>query len=353
MYGGLFGDLPSAKKPETILEKDAKSKSTQAPAVIVDAASTSTIEIKKKQSSLILSGLGNVGTSMAFVPTALRPRKRQKAAPPNVKVKIVQGKVINRRTANIAVTQGTQVVSKQKIKLDLVTKQEKKKVIENIHATGNEAEKAVFLVQEEEDTEFQQLHVNITDPYDPYVPNDLLAHWERKKIEEERLKLEQEARETLKRQQHLRQQLEEERQKIEKSGSANAIIEHRARTALSGGRSRGVNNLPAWLLQKQKEELRTTKDPQSSTEQQQTVVLSNLTAPNEIDDDLADEVREECEEKCGLVKSVRVKNASPPNQPEVEVFVKFLSSQDADKAEKLFHGRMFGNRRITAKRINN
>jgi len=349
MYGGLFGDLPSAQKPEIFPNKEKKSKNAPAPPAIVDAAST--LEIKKKQPSSVLSGLGNAGTSMEFVPTALRPRKRPKAAAPNTKLKRAQGKVIHRRTT--AAIQASQEVSKQEIKLEVVVKRERKNVIENIHATGNEVEETISPMLEEEEKELQQLHASVVDPYDPYIPNDLLAYWERKKVEEERLKLEQEARETLKRHQHLRQQLEEERQKIEKSGSANAIIEHRAKTALSGGRGRGVNNLPAWLLQKQKEELRTAKDSSLSPERQQTVVLSNLTAPNEIDEDLVHEVKEECEEQCGPVQSVRVKDASPPHQLEVEVFVKFQCFKDADKAEKLFQGRMFGTRRITAKRINN
>lgn len=143
-----------------------------------------------------------------------------------------------------------------------------------------------------------------------------------------------------------------ERKLIEESGSVNDIIEHRTKESLSGGRGRGINNLPAWLLRKQQEELGKANDSGSKlTARPCTVVLSNLTAPNEVDEDLVHEVKEECEHQCGPVENIYVKDSSPPLQPAVEAIVKFRNVDDAAKAEKLFHGRLFGTRRITARRL--
>jgi len=63
------------------------------------------------------------------------------------------------------------------------------------------------------------------------------------------------------------------------------------------------------------------------------------------DNELAGEVKEECEEKCGPVMSVRVR----PGETEVSVFVQFVSAEDASMATKIFEGRSFGARKICAR----
>lgn len=349
MYGGLFGDLPSAKKGEKDGSKEGESV-VQVPKVAKNICSNES----KKQVSSVLSGLGNAGTSMAFVPTALRPRKRAKPCASIIKVKISQSKVVQKQATPSVISTQPQDASEPGLTSEVKVKTEKSAPInENINTIESSNEEPIPRSLEEK-KEIQELHNSVTDTYDPFLPNDLLAYWEQKKVEEERLKLEKEARETLERQRLLRQQLEMERQKIEESGSINAIIEHRTKTTLSMGRGRGVNNLPAWLLRKQKEELgKGGETPPDSRTQQRTVVLSNLTAPNEIDEHLVHEVREECEDQCGPVEDVQVKDASPPHQPAVEAVVKFKNMNDAIKAEKLFHGRVFGTRRITARRLRN
>lgn len=376
MYGGLFGDLPSAKNVEQKSDEETNEKQVLAPpstndASLSTAAIPSSTALKKKPG--VLTGLGNAGTSMAFVPTALRPRKR-----PNTSTFGNKPRIMPKSTKRVAtavepaemaktIEQEEGATPKKQKKTAQIIKQEegitdsqmkiKKEdvpsVIENLRAVlddsqGNPQRDAPSLEEE-----LQRLHSLVTDPYDPHVPNDLLAYRERKEIEQSRLKLEREARETMERQQQLRQQLEEERQRIHQSGaSANEIIEHRTKTALmGGGRGRGISNLPAWLIKKQKEELgknmpATTPDNSAT----RTVILSNLTSPGDIDDDLAGEVQEECEEACGSVQRVQVKDANPPLQPEVQVWVQFQLVGDAHKAANLFHGRMFGKRRITAKR---
>jgi hypothetical protein len=352
MYGGLFGDLPSAKNSDKPGGEERKvQEPSQGNAAVLNDIPTKA-DVEPKQGSSILSGLGNAGTSMAFVPTALRPRKRPKTMFTKPTAKPPAAPAASTPYSQQSLTATNEVISQVKPKaIDAVT------IVEDIHGTTEQAPDQNipndYLEQppnlEEEDKEMHQLHAAVTDPYDPHVPNDLLAYWERKKVEEERLRLEREVRETLELQKRLREQLEQERVKVQATGSVAEIIEHRTKTALSGGRGRGVANLPAWLLQKQKDE-QLGAAPTIDTSAMRTVVLSNLTAPGDIDSELAQEVREECEEQCGPVEHVEVKDSNPPMQPEVQVIVRFLTVGDATKAAQLFHGRLFGTRRITATR---
>lgn len=337
MYGGLFGDLPSAKSSKEGGDVDDKKKAQEPP-----AASSETPNEKKTSA---VSGLGAVGTSMAFVPTALRPRKRPKPAlnrPKTVKPTVIKAEP-DTAAPSLSAHQPEAVAPQVKKEEKTMTSV----VIENIHACDEQPKRDEPSLQEEAE-ELQRLHASVMDPYDPHVPNDLLAYRERKAVEQERLKLEREARETMERQQWMWQQLEQERQKIQKSGIVKDIIEHRTKTSM--GRGRGVSNLPAWLLKKQKEEARLGQAPQISTSLR-TVILYNLTAPGDIDDELDQEVKEECEERCGPVEKVEVKDAAPPHQPEVQVLVQFKTVVAAKKAASLFQGRVFGLRRIAAKLV--
>jgi len=101
---------------------------------------------------------------------------------------------------------------------------------------------------------------DVQDPYDPYVPNDLLQYWERKKLERERQEQEREIQETLQRQEALRRRLEEERQEVlsllptSKEPTALLQLETLGGMGRGRGRGRGVSNLPAWLVEKQRQE---------------------------------------------------------------------------------------------------
>mmetsp|Transcript_21687 Transcript_21687/g.33413 ORF Transcript_21687/g.33413 Transcript_21687/m.33413 type:complete len:400 (+) Transcript_21687:51-1250(+) len=392
MYGGLFGDLPSARKGEqddsSNHKPNAPQNSSASPAVSVPLGN------KKEDKKSVVSGLGNAGTSMAFVPVSIRQRKRpapssSAAAPPasiatpkTTKTKTTTTTIVptkNRHQpkapaeTNIAAnsiydtTQATQV----EVPTVVVTTT----VVKKNHQTYNnkeEDEKDIHRQQQpspllmDESDELAKLHASVTDPYDPLVPNDLLAFLESKKQERTRLELEREARETLERQKRLREQLEQERQAIAATGDVEQLVKHREKHQMGlsshdgtgeaalgrgRGRGRGVSNLPAWLVQKQKKEqqdddaLRSTPHPTTGT----TVLLANLTAPGDVDEELGEEVQEECEEKCGKVISVKVQDAVLPHQPQVHVYVTFVDAQDAEQAAKVFHGRMFGQRSITAR----
>ena len=75
-----------------------------------------------------------------------------------------------------------------------------------------------------------------------------------------------------------------------------------------------------------------------------TAVLTNMVGPGEVDDELQDEVREECEMKCGKVIHIKIEETDAA----VKVFVTFQNSHDAKKVPAIFHGRMFGRRQISA-----
>ena len=230
------------------------------------------------------------------------------------------------------------------------------------------------------------LHASVTDAnrYDPMIPNDLLAYRERKKNQRRRDQLEKKARETLRLQQIMREKIEEERKKVEATGDYQKIVENRMKTTMGDrgerdqrsfvnadapnigmgrgrgrGRGRGISNLPAWLIKKQEENaLGTNKEHETTQNQSETlesnssasstlVLLRNMTEPGGIDDELSGEVKEECEMQCGPVEFVKIFDADPMHK-EVRVFVKFLQNDHAQKASKLFHGRSFAQRVISA-----
>lgn len=102
----------------------------------------------------------------------------------------------------------------------------------------------------------------ITDPYDPRVPNDLLQYWDRQRLAQEREALEKETREALENQKRLRQRLEKEREELQLTGdytkileaSSNEVVAVASSGGMGRGRGRGVSNLPAWLVEKQQKE---------------------------------------------------------------------------------------------------
>jgi hypothetical protein len=342
MYGGLFGELPLTKKTkssdkETTVDAPAvpaQDSSKQEKDTHQNDASTSS----KKRPASVISSLGSAGTSMAFVPSALRNRKRN-----NTSVGATVGASAGAGAPRIppASSSVRSVVAEPANKP--TRPPDESTTVSHIHS--KQTQETPFLEHEAE--AMRQLHASVVDVYDPHVPNDLFVYWDCKTMEKQRIELEREAQETLQRQESLRKQLEQERESITKSGNFEDIVQHYTQTSMGRGRGRGVSNLPAWLVQKQRVELGSS-DTKKVPLQQYTVILSNLTAPGDVDDDLAVEVKEECEEQCGPVIHVTTKDATPPLQPLVQVHVEFENKADADKAVQIFHGRKFGSRRIIA-----
>jgi hypothetical protein len=96
---------------------------------------------------------------------------------------------------------------------------------------------------DEDDNDGPSVEEKITDPYDPYVPNDLLEYWETLAAKKHREKLEQETRDALDRQKLVRKQLEEDRER--------ALLNKDAMPP--AGRGRGVTNMPAWMAERQRQ----------------------------------------------------------------------------------------------------
>jgi hypothetical protein len=342
MYGGLFGDLPAAKKGGTSASSSAQGSNNKKEEGKVpsqnasdheneklepkESSSTwvasqkrtkrntdesSTIKTQQQQSSgsnSILQTVGRAGTSMAFVPTAALKRKKptsnnQFAKPLEIPK---DGSVpLSTRTSAEDVVKGERLVSHdQKTQIEknacpaaalrssslqhemtVTTTKVVRSTIKhpsqapeviNIHGdvtTPDDTAKFSELHKHERHLyirpHFQQHEDNdieneeIADPYDPYFPNDLLKYWERQAAAEERARLEQETKEAMERQSILREELNRGREHGQRAGPAasgdrdgstltdsNSIM-----SGLGRGRGRGgVSNLPAWLVEKQRQE---------------------------------------------------------------------------------------------------
>lgn len=443
--GGLFGDLPTAKneprrsKPGN--DEDA-SEANDSCAPASSAGASSSGPDKKKPVSLV-GALGVAGTTMAFVPAALRARKRQanqpqgqrpamnrtssgglelsakkaktvssgetistvgEAPPSSSYVEVVSSEVSNATTQKktFDVHASTAVDTATEKELDRGRPAGEGGALENDGGNLEARGKSKDEERQESNAEsesLRRLHESVTDPYDPHVPNDYLAYRERKKAEVVREEMERKALEQLELQRKMRERIEEERRKAEASGDVDQIVKSRlgpqdgynGAAAAEGtgmgrgrgrGRGRGMTNLPAWLVKKQQEEKEkasvylggstgagasvgagsgakgqfddareSSLDPLNFDEQDTSgrlIVLSNMVAPGEVDDELPDEVKEECENTCGPVEVVKVQDALLPSWPQVRVFVLFKQSEHAAKASALFHGRKFGERKISA-----
>jgi len=362
------------------------------------------------KSMSLVGALGNAGTTMSFMPASLRKRNRTSvgnSSSGNIH-KTATGSTNSmnakkKKIENTILSEGEK--TDQRIKNDIEIKENAgKSVIQSIdredkpnvknennfqiiHDNKDQNSNQIGAViispskSDQESEEMRLLHASVTDKnrYDPLIPNDLLAYRERKKNQRRRERLEEKARETLRLQQIMRKKIEEERKKVEATGDYQKIMENRIKTSISGnvdrisklkdtgmgrgrGRGRGVSNLPAWLLKKQKAEnsvgnqellsgSKENKKEKSPSSSNTLVLLSNMTPPGEIDDDLSGEVKDECEIQCGPVKFVKIMDADE-NYKHVRVFVQFTESQHAEKASNFFHGRRFADRTISARLVN-
>lgn len=273
MYGGLFGDLPAAKNDE----QNGKPKEDQSSSLSNAPGNTDAKdgEPDKKRpavveaSSSLVQNLGVAGTAVAFVPTHIGRKRnavaKKKPAPVSFKpvsailaatTTIKEASWDGQIQVNSETTDNVAKISQpQPSALSLSSSTQETPLPVNSELWSSTT--AIEATPEEPD-EIRLLHENVTDPYDPYVPNDLLQYWERKAAERERVEMEREAQETLERQRAMQQQIEAERTQMllagNALGAADSILQGR-------GRGRGMSNLPAWLVkQKQEEEAKHRKD---------------------------------------------------------------------------------------------
>jgi len=256
----LFGDLPSAKNSSkdnnhpngssisgndhhhndgsnASDKKDIKVATQERKQEIIKNDSISSSAASKKKSSM----------PFAFVPAALRTKKISKQT--NVAHKPKVGGVVV-AAATVQKVERTTLVTKAEddptCKSRNMLKEEKdaekdnsrdddnddrEEEIRQLHLAVSEAETNMSEQKQRQanlsfDYSWIDVHKKIT-PYDPMMPNDFLAYKEGQKKRRAREQLERNTRESLKRQEAMRERIEEERRKIEASGDIDAIVANR------------------------------------------------------------------------------------------------------------------------------
>ncbi len=212
-----------------------------------------------KKVKSIVESLGSAGTTMAFVPAALRKRKppATKQIPARRKNQLTKSGV-----SSTSGSGGGDHVNTIVIVNPAVEQQD-----ENVDNLLETKPKNQIPIEEEykEPPELTEAHASVrsADMYDPMTPNDYLAYKQRKQNESLQADIQREAQKTLEMQQKLRSHIESERQKALASGDVDRIIESRSSGTVGDGvgmgmgrgrgRGRGMSNLPAWLVKKQQE----------------------------------------------------------------------------------------------------
>lgn len=276
----LFGDLPAAKHSAPNNSNDAPSaaapsamttavSSLIAPATAVDdsnpkqPAQETTTASKSKS---LVSSLGTAGTSMAFVPQALRKKKRPAPVPKEDAKRPRNDDQENVPTEENGGGSSSINVNHNNVPIDTVTIQpstilhdtdtlEPEDVDEPITANNKDNDEPYL---ENEPHELRQLHEAAKlhpHPYNPHVPNDYLAYRQRKKTEAVRKEMEAAALAKMKQHEKLRRKVEEERKRLEESGDVDKLVEtivEQRRLQGGRGRGRGVSNLPAWMVNRDK-----------------------------------------------------------------------------------------------------
>jgi hypothetical protein len=234
-------------------------------------------------SSSLVNSIGTAGTMMAFVPHAIRNKKRKVGGSGSTRTRTMakQDSAVSQPSSNI-----DQLVVDSKVS-DSYDKQKSPSEIivhmksdtpsvggaenDNIRDddynnndcnNDNDDDDNDEPYLDNEPEAMRLLHASVTQPYDPFCPNDYLAYRERKKMEQIRKDMQASALQRLEQQEMLRKKVEEERKKLLESGDFSKIVE-KSRGDREGaavgrgvgkGRGRGVTNLPAWLVKKQDEQ---------------------------------------------------------------------------------------------------
>lgn len=366
----LFGGLPAAASSASVAAAGEKMHADDAKtSVAADAGESSVSSEKRKSAASLVSAVGKAGTSLAFVPQAIsQARKKKKLSSQHSTKKVEKEK----ETTSAGNDHESAHISNNAVDESIMTQHE------STEADNTEQSyKEPYL--EDEPESIRILHESVTpaNAYNPHFPNDYLAHLERKKTERIQKELQQSALQRLEQQEKLRKKIEEERRKIESSGDVNKIVEMRT-AGLGGentsgmdgagrgrGRGRGVQNLPAWLVKKQQEQQRAAEEESSpnnalivqgqfgdadddDADENCAIALFNVVAPGEIDEHLATDIKEECEEQSLKVIDVKIFDASSTCDF-VRADITFANGTAARDAVRLFNGRKFGDRHVLAK----
>lgn len=111
----------------------------------------------------------------------------------------------------------------------------------------------------------------------------------------------------------------------------------------------GAQNSDSSLIQDAKKQKMGPAAPQQAATR--ILLLRNMVGPGEVDDDLEDEVAEECAGKYGAVRMVKIFEVTEPNWPvheAVRIFVEFEREESSMKGMIDLDGRFFGGRVVHA-----
>lgn len=254
MYGGLFDDLPPTKK-------DAAAKSNEQGNQKKHREDTVSVKkVTDKPATVPLASAVGIPTPV-FTPAAARRRNQKRSAATTLKL---NNSKFSRETPTVASVSG---FSTQYKAVQPVQEQQQKNIDEgNLHGevkgvsisvndsaqvemSSSEASSRVKSSPQHEQAHQPGSSASTTgegerrrrmqqdaenDPYDPMVPNDLLEYWEWRKTE---------------------QSLAEQRERLQAIEQQQQTKEAFVDTAVSRGRGRGgVSNLPAWMVQQQREQ---------------------------------------------------------------------------------------------------
>lgn len=274
----LFGDLPAAKNSAPSGNEASSSPAVSLPPIA--AAPPKPDDVAQKPTLSLVTALGTAGTSMAFVPQALRKKKKQSAPQQKEKQRDekrqrVEGNLPSdqqqdaRHIDDLVKADDVTGTPMDHIALPInVDESNKSRDANNDSAVKNADDddddsnnSEPYL--ENEPPSLRQLHdlakTSLT-PYNPHTPNDYLAYRERRKTAAVRKDMQAAALAKLEAHDRLRKKVEEERRRIELSGDVDKIVESRLGGVVGDGgagrgrgRGRGMSNLPAWLVKKQQE----------------------------------------------------------------------------------------------------
>lgn len=377
----LFGGLPAAASSASAAgeanaqqigkENTSETDNTKTSAAAEGSAASSE---KRKSTASLVSVVGKAGTSLAFVPQAIsqaRKKKKLSSQQSTKKVETYKAIVEEEGKEKSETLKNSEYALKSNAVDESISTQHESNEIDDREQSSEEP------YPENEPESIRLLHESVTpaNAYNPHFPNDYLAHLERKKTERIQRELQHSALQRVEQQERLRKKIEEERKKIESSGDLNKIVEMRAgiggenTTGLGGagrgrGRGRGVQNLPAWLVKKQQEQQRAAEESSLSNapivpigqfgdadddddDENCVITLFNMVAPGEIDEHLATDIREECEEQSLKVVDIKIFDASSTSDF-VRADITFANGMAARDAVRLFNGRKFGDRQVTA-----
>jgi hypothetical protein len=273
----LFDDLPQAKKGSTSSshnqEDNAQIQTPAAPPEITtirqqdetaEATDSNVTAESKSQPKSLVDTIGNAGTTMAFVPAALRKRKAVVKTFVKPRRSQVKNQTLLDGAADASSSLENNANDQDDERLEGENNNMKTDTLEESDIQNNERPQDE-VEEYEEPQHLTDLHASVrsADMYHPMMPNDYLAYKQRKENELLQANLEKQAQMTMGMQRKLREQIEEERRKALDSGDVKKIIESRVTkpmesgsmtSGMGRGRGRGLSNLPAWLVKKQQEE---------------------------------------------------------------------------------------------------